>query len=719
MGKKLVIVESPAKSKTISRYLGSDYQITASLGHIRDLPSNNLGVDVKNGFKSLYITMKGKEKVVRDLKELSAGCDEIYLATDPDREGEAIAWHLAKVLKIDPESKCRITFNEITKSAVQDAIRNPRTIDMNLANAQQARRVLDRLVGYELSPLLWQKVRKGLSAGRVQSVATKIVMDRDAEIDSFIPEEYWLIKALATPGKQSDKFLLGYYGYMENGKAVKDDLKNEADTKNVLKDVGSGPLVVDSVKKGKKERNPYPPFTTSTLQQEASKRLGFSSKKTMSIAQQLYEGVEISGAGQTALVSYIRTDSVRISEEAVAACKDLIKKRFGDEYCSKYKREYKNKNSAQDAHEAIRPTHFDMDPESIRSSLTNDQYKLYSLIWDRFLATQMASAKLDTVTVQASCNGRIFRAAGETVIFKGYLALYDDVAEDVPKSDEGDSKAKIPQLEDGMNLEVLDLNASQKFTTPPPHYTEATLIKAMEDNGIGRPSTYAPTITTILERNYIEKNGRMLLITDLGKIVTNLLSENFSEIVDVSFTAGMEDRLDKVEEGAEEWDKVLEDFYPEFDSQVKAAKDSIEKVTFEPEKTGETCPLCGGELLFKEGRYGKFIACENFPECKYTKNIEVAAKGKCPICGSGLLSHRSKKYKGKVFYTCDKKGSDPECSFISWNLPIEGKVCPECGSYMVLKYFGKKVYPKCANKDCPTNARKGKSGGKNNDADAE
>ena len=720
MTKKLVIVESPAKSKTISRYLGSDYQITASLGHIRDLPSNNLGVDVKNGFKPLYITMKGKEKVVRDLKELSAGCDEILLATDPDREGEAIAWHLAKVLKIDPDSKCRITFNEITKSAVQDAIKNPRSIDMNLANAQQARRVLDRLVGYELSPLLWQKVRKGLSAGRVQSVATKIVMDRDAEIDAFVPEEYWLIKALATPGKQSDKFLLGYYGYMDGGKAVKDELRNEDDAQRVLKDVGSGPLIVDSVKKGKKERNPYPPFTTSTLQQEASKRLGFSSKKTMSIAQQLYEGVEISGAGQTALVSYIRTDSVRISEEAVAAAKDLIKKRFGEEYCSKYKREYKNKNSAQDAHEAIRPTHFDMDPETIRSSLTNDQYKLYSLIWDRFLATQMASAKLDTVNVQASCNGRIFRAAGETVIFKGYLVLYADIAEDTPKGEESESKAKIPQLEDGMKLEVLDFNASQKFTTPPPHYTEATLIKAMEDNGIGRPSTYAPTITTILDRNYIEKNGRMLLITDLGKIVTNLLSDNFKEIVDVSFTAGMEDRLDKVEEGKEDWEKVLEDFYPEFDSQVKAAKDSIEKVTFEPEKTGETCPLCGAELLFKEGRYGKFIACSNFPECKYTKNIEVAAKGKCPQCGSGLLSHRSKKYKGKVFYTCDKKGSDPNCSFISWDLPLEGRVCSECGSYMVLKHYGKKVYPKCANKDCPTNAKRGKSGGgRGNDGNVE
>ena len=399
MGKKLVIVESPAKSKTIGRYLGSDYIISASLGHIRDLPSGNLGVDVKNNFKPLYITMKGKEKVVRDLKLLAADADEILLATDPDREGEAIAWHLAKVLKIDPDSKCRITFNEITKSAVQEAIKNPRTINMNLANAQQARRILDRLVGYELSPLLWKKIRKGLSAGRVQSVATKIVMDRDAEIDAFKPEEYWLIKALVTPGKNTDKFVLGYYGIMESdGKVKKDDLKCLEDAQEVLDAVGSGPLVVDSIKKGKKERNPYPPFTTSTLQQEASKRLGFSSKKTMSIAQQLYEGVEIAGAGQTALVSYIRTDSVRISEEAVAAAKDIIKTRFGSEYCSPVKRQYKNKNSAQDAHEAIRPTHFDLDPRDIRSSLSNDQYKLYQLIWDRFLATQMAACKLDTVT---------------------------------------------------------------------------------------------------------------------------------------------------------------------------------------------------------------------------------------------------------------------------------------------------------------------------------
>ena len=706
MGKKLVIVESPAKSKTIGRYLGSDYVISASLGHIRDLPSGNLGVDVKNNFKPLYITMKGKEKVVRDLKLLAADADEILLATDPDREGEAIAWHLAKVLKIDPDSKCRITFNEITKSAVQEAIKNPRTINMNLANAQQARRILDRLVGYELSPLLWKKIRKGLSAGRVQSVATKIVMDRDAEIDEFKPEEYWLIKALVTPGKNSDKFMLGYYGVSDGaGKVRKDDLKCLEDAQEVLDAVGSGPLVVDSVKKGNKERNPYPPFTTSTLQQEASKRLGFSSKKTMSIAQQLYEGVEIEGQGQTALVSYIRTDSVRISEEAVAAAKALIKERFGNEYCAPFKRQYKNKNSAQDAHEAIRPTHFDLDPRAIRSSLSNDQYKLYQLIWDRFRATQMTACKLDTVTCQASCNNRVFRATGETVTFKGFLVLYDDIAEDT-KVEDADTKAAIPPLEDGMKLELLDLKSLQKFTTPPPHYTEATLIKALEEYGIGRPSTYAPTISTILDRKYIEKNGRLLQITDLGKIVTNMLSENFSEIVDLSFTAEMENKLDEVEEGKEEWEDVLEKFYPEFNSQIKAAQESIDKITFEPEKTGEVCPQCGGELVYKEGRYGKFVACSNFPECNYTKNIVVYAKGTCPKCGSGLLVHKSKKYRNKSFYTCDKQGADPNCDFISWDLPIDGKVCPECGSFMVLKHFGKKSYPRCSNKDCVTNIKK-------------
>ena len=715
MGKKLVIVESPAKSKTIGRYLGPDFQITASLGHIRDLPSGNLGVDVKNDFKPIYITMKGKEKVVRELKTLAAGCDEVLLATDPDREGEAIAWHLAKVLKIDPDSNCRITFNEITKKAVQEAISNPRAIDMNLADAQQARRILDRLVGYELSPLLWKKIRKGLSAGRVQSVATKIVMDRDAEIDAFKPEEYWLVKALVTPGKASDKFLMSYYGVNKDGKTSHVKLTCEEEANKVLNDTKGVPFKLTSVKHGSRERNPYPPFTTSTLQQEASRRLGFSSKKTMSVAQQLYEGIDIKGAGQTALVSYIRTDSVRISDEAYEAAKKLIVDCFGKEYLSGYRRKYKNKNSAQDAHEAIRPTHFDMDPASIRASLTSDQFKLYSLIWDRFLATQMAPAKLDTLSVEASCGEHVFRTSGETITFKGFLVLYADVAEDKKDDDEENSKARLPALEEGIELKNLDVSGIQKFTTPPQHFTEATLIKALEEYGIGRPSTYAPTISTILDRQYIEKEGRSLLITELGKLVTNMLSENFSEIVDVSFTADMESNLDKVEEGSVKWEKVLSDFYPEFAEQVKSAQNSIEKIEIVPEKTGEKCPKCGSELVYKEGRYGKFVACSNFPQCDFTKNIEIQAKGKCPQCGSGLLAHHSKKYRGKLFYTCDKKGSNPDCDFISWNLPIDGKTCPECGSYMVLKHYGKKAYPKCSNKDCPSNSRKKKSSGSDKD----
>ena len=717
MGRKLVIVESPAKSKTIGRYLGPDYQITASLGHIRDLPSSNLGVDVKNNFKPLYITMKGKEKVVKDLKTLAADSDEIFLATDPDREGEAIAWHLAKVLKIDPDSCCRITFNEITKHAVKEAIEHPRTINMNLADAQQARRILDRLVGYQLSPLLWKKIRKGLSAGRVQSVATKIVMDRDAEIDRFQPEEFWLVKALVTPDKAADKFLMSYYGVNESeggkGKTSRVKLTCEDEANAVLSEVKGHDFVVTSVKKGNRERNPYPPFTTSTLQQEASRRLGFSSKKTMSVAQQLYEGVEVKGAGQSSLVSYIRTDSVRISDEAYESAKSLIAERFGKEYLAGYRRTYKNKNTAQDAHEAIRPTHFDLDPKDIRDSLTSDQFKLYSLIWDRFLATQMAAARVDTVSVEAVCGRQVFRTNGETITFKGFLVLYSDIEEEGSEKadDEDNSKAKLPALNDNQQLRNLDVTGTQKFTTPPSHYTEATLIKAMEENGIGRPSTYAPTISTILDRQYIEKEGRMLKITDLGKLVTNMLAENFSEIVDVSFTAGMESSLDKVEEGEVKWEKVLSDFYPRFEEQLKAASESIAKIEIEPEKTGEECPLCGGELVIKEGRYGKFIACSNFPTCNYTKNIEIAAKGKCPICGSGLLSHRSKKYKGKLFYTCDKKGSDPECGFISWDLPIEGKTCPTCGAYMVLKHYGKKAYPKYSNRDCITKQRKKKDDG--------
>lgn len=709
MGKKLVIVESPAKAKTIGRYLGNEYKIMASVGHIRDLPSSSLGVDVNNSFKPIYINMRGKEKVIKELKEASKNSDFVYIATDPDREGEAIAWHISKALNVDSSTNCRITFNEITKKAVQEAISSPRTIDMDLVNAQQARRILDRLVGYELSPLLWSKIRKGLSAGRVQSVATKLVMLRDNEIKAFIPEEYWNIISKVKNENSDVNFVIKYFGdKTSDGKSEKRKITNADEANEVINDVKGNNFIVDSVKKGKKERNPFPPFTTSTLQQEASRRLGFTSKKTMSVAQQLYEGIELGSDGPTALVSYIRTDSVRISDEAVAASREYLNDKYGKEYIAPFVRTYKNRNSSQDAHEAIRPTHFDMIPDKIRNSLSVDQYKLYKLIWDRFMATQMASAKIDTVAVEASCKNHVFKVAGETVVFPGFLVLYGDVNEDNQSSD--DDKVKLPEINEGQVLINLDTIGEQKFTTPPPHYTEATLIKALEENGIGRPSTYAPTISTILERKYVDKSGKSIIITELGVLVTELLDNNFKEIVDVKFTADMESNLDKVEEGENDWVKVLGEFYPNFHKQVEDAEQKVSRVKMEEEKLGEVCPECGvGDLLVKTGRYGKFIACSNFPKCSYTRNVEVAAKGKCPICSSGLVSHKSRKYRGKTFYTCDKKGSNPNCDFISWDLPIDDRKCDTCGSYMVWRRFRGKSYPKCANKDCPTNKTRKKS----------
>ncbi|MCQ2534596.1 MAG: type I DNA topoisomerase [Clostridia bacterium] len=703
MGKKLVIVESPAKAKTIGRYLGNEYKIMASVGHIRDLPASSLGVDVNNNFKPIYINMRGKEKVIKELKEASKNSEFVYIATDPDREGEAIAWHISKALNVDSSTNCRITFNEITKKAVQEAISSPRTIDMDLVNAQQARRILDRLVGYELSPLLWSKIRKGLSAGRVQSVATKLVMLRDNEINAFVPEEYWNIISKVKTSDSDVNFVIKYFGdKTPDGKAEKRKIANADEANAVINDVKGNPFTVDSVKKGKKERNPFPPFTTSTLQQEASRRLGFTSKKTMSVAQQLYEGIELGSDGPTALVSYIRTDSVRISDEAVAASREYINDKYGKEYIAPFVRTYKNRNSSQDAHEAIRPTHFDMIPDKIKNSLSVDQYKLYKLIWDRFMATQMASAKIDTVAVEASCSNHVFKVAGETVVFPGFLVLYGDVNEENTSSD--DDKVKLPEIKDGQTLINLETLGEQKFTTPPPHYTEATLIKALEENGIGRPSTYAPTISTILERKYVDKSGKSIIITELGVLVTELLDSNFNEIVDVKFTADMESNLDKVEEGTNDWIKVLGEFYPAFHKQVEEAEKKVSRVKMEEEKLGEVCPECGkGELLVKTGRYGKFIACSNFPTCSYTRNMEVIAKGKCPLCSSGLVSHKSRKYRGKSFYTCDKKGTNPNCDFISWDLPIEDRKCDTCGSYMVWRRYRGKSYPKCANKDCATN----------------
>ena len=716
MGKNLVIVESPAKAKTIERYLGSNYKVTATVGHFRDLPSNTLGVNVNNGFKPLYIDRNVKIK--KELVSLAKEADFVYIATDPDREGEAIAWHVAHVLKIDPSTNCRVTFNEITKKAVVAAIAAPRSIDMDLVNAQQARRVLDRLVGYELSPLLCKKIHRGLSGGRVQSVVTKIVMDRDAEIDAFIPEDYWLVSALVTPDKEDKAFRLKYYGSVIDGtlvKAKQGKLYSQEDADRVVANVNANDFKVASVKKGKGARKPAPPITTSTMQQEASKRLSFPTSLTTRVAQQLYEGVDIQGQGQTALVTYIRTDSVRISDEAIAASHTLIENKYGKNYVCPYKREFKNKNSAQDAHEAIRPSHFELDPESVKKSLTTEQYKLYKLIWERFLASQMADAVTNTVTLEASCGPEVFRAQGETIVFPGFLTAYADVASENPTDEEKQDKILLPEVNEGDVLNKLKVDSDKKQTMPPPHYTEATLIKAMEENGIGRPSTYSKTISTVLERKYVDKEGKALLITELGKIVTDLLEENFEQIVDVSFTAGMETKLDDVEAGDKDWVALLSEFYPDFHQKVVDADTKIDTIKLEAEKIGETCPECGqGDLVIKEGRNGKFIACSCFPECSYTRNIEVTVKSHCPVCGSGLLLRKTKKSR-KTFYVCDKKGTNPECEFISWNLPIDGKKCETCGSYMVLKKFRGKTFPSCANEECSTHKKRKKSDdGENN-----
>lgn len=706
MGKNLVIVESPAKAKTIERYLGQDYKVTATVGHFRDLPDKTLGVNVDNDFKPLYIDKNVKIK--KELISLAGQSDFVYIATDPDREGEAIAWHVAKTLKIDPLSKCRVTFNEITKKAVQEAIENPRTIDMNLVDAQQARRILDRLVGYELSPLLCKKIRTGLSAGRVQSVVTRMVLDKDAEIDAFVPEDYWNLSAEVTPGAKKDSFTVKYFGTYEGGELVKpkDGRVSDKETADkIYNTVKDSDFSAVSVKKGNGARKPAPPFTTSTMQQEASRRIGFTTRTTTRVAQQLYEGVNIEGQGQTALVTYIRTDSVRVSDEAVAASRGLIKEKYGDKYVCPYKRNFKNRNSAQDAHEAIRPSHFDLDPESVKSSLTAEQYKLYKLIWERFLASQMADAVTNTVTIDARCENEVFRATGETVVFPGFLAAYGDVKED-KTSDSG--KTILPELEEGQTLKNLGAKIEAKQTLPPAHYNEASLIKAMEEFGIGRPSTYSKTITTVLDRKYVEKEGKNLLITDLGKLVTNMLEENFNEIVDVSFTAGMESKLDDVEMGEKDWVELLKNFYPDFHEKIVTADANIEKVKIEDVKTGEKCPDCGGDLVIKDGRNGKFIACSNYPDCKYTRNIEVQAKGKCPLCGSGLLIKKTIK-NHRNFYVCDKKGPDPDCKFISWDLPVEGRKCETCGSYMVFHRFRGKMYPRCGNEDCPTRKIRKKS----------
>lgn len=665
----LVIVESPAKAKTIEKYLGKKYTVVASMGHLRDLPKSTLGVDIEAGFEPRYIPIKGKGKLINEIKKKVKESGMIYLATDPDREGEAISWHLKELLGLDDGRARRVSFNEITKKAVTDGIKAPRNIDMNLVNAQQARRILDRIVGYKVSPLLWKKIRRGLSAGRVQSVATKLVVEREDEIVVFVPEEYWNLEAFLKKKETKLKtpFSAKFYGNLRG----KMELKTSEDTQKVIDAVKTAEFVVKSVKKGVKNRNPVPPFITSSLQQEASRRFNFTPRKTMSVAQTLYEGVSVEKRGMIGLITYMRTDSLRLSTEAVDAARSYIEGRFGGEYIPASSRVYRSRGNAQDAHEAIRPTYADLEPETVRKSLTNDQYRIYKLIWERFIACQMTAAVYDTVTADTTSAGYVFRASGSRVSFKGYTVLYDESSDDSSE----ELKNRLPELEEGEVLDLDTLNHEQKFTQPPLRYTDATLIRALEENGIGRPSTYAPTISTILDRDYVSKDGRYLKPTSLGRIVNDLMIERFADIVDVAFTANMEKSLDDVELGKKEWKSTLNDFYKGFSEELEKAEAELGGVTIKvpDEVTDIPCNLCGRMMVIKTGRFGKFLACPGYPECKNTKPIARETGGTCPKCGGKILQKKSKN--GNKYFGCDKH---PECDFMTWDTPLKDS-CPKCG----------------------------------------
>ena len=697
---ELVIVESPAKARTIEKYLGENYKVVASMGHLRDLPKSTMGVDIEGGFEPKYIPVKGKEEIISDLRERSAKAKTVYLATDPDREGEAIAWHLKELLKLPDDKAHRVTFNEITKRVVTESIASPREIDQDLVDAQQARRILDRIVGYELSPLLWKKVRRGLSAGRVQSVATRMVVDREQEIRDFVPEEYWLLDAVLKAGE--GQFTARYYGTAE-GKA---ELHSEAETDAVIAAVTGKPFTVQSVKRGKKQRSPSPPFITSTLQQEASRRLGMTPRRTMSIAQQLYEGVDVSGMGTVGLITYMRTDSLRLSDEAISAARDFIRAHYGEAFCPAQPRRYKTKAGAQDAHEAIRPTNAALAPEMVRKDLTKEQYMLYRLIWGRFMACQMANAVYDNVVVDAACEGRVFRANYSELVFPGYTAVYEDTSDDEQEA----PRKPLPDLKEGDSASLVKLTKEQKFTQPPPRYTEATLIRAMEEKGIGRPSTYAPTITTILSHEYVVKEGKYLRPTALGEVVTGLMEERFPDIVDLKFTARMEDGLDDIEKGERGWKEYLADFYGGFERELHEAETAMEgqRIKVPDEVSEEVCPVCGRNLVYKSGRFGRFLACPGFPECTFTMPIVVEMPGKCPACGSRLLKRTSRN--GYTYYACEKgrdcpwrgTGSDGKeiIGFMTWDVPTK-EVCPECGQTMFKRSGKGKLKPFCINEKCP------------------
>ena len=689
MGKasNLVIVESPSKAKTIGKYLGPDYMVKASMGHLRDLPKSTMGVDLEGSFDPHYIPVRGKEDLIKELKSAAKDVDTVYLATDPDREGEAISWHLKELLNL-PDSKAqRVTFNEITQKVVKESIANPREIDYDLVDAQQARRILDRIVGYQLSPLLWKKVRRGLSAGRVQSVATRLVVDRENEIRAFVPREYWSLDVnLFRIGKPGN-FVAHYWG-----EDKKRELENEEQTQAVIDDITGKEFAVTNVKKAEKKRSAAPPFTTSTLQQEASRKLGMTPKRTMAIAQQLYEGVDVAGEGTLGLITYMRTDSLRLSDEAMTAAAGFIRQRYGEAYYYGKFHVFKTKSGAQDAHEAIRPTHVELDPERIKDSLNKDQYRLYKLIWSRFLASQMANAVFDTVSIDTECAGHVFRSSHQSMRFPGFIAVYEE-----GKDEEGEAVgAALPDLQVGDKARMENFKKEQHFTQPPARYTEATLVKAMEEKGVGRPSTYASIVSTIQDREYVVKQDKRLAPTALGEVVTGLMLERFNDIIDVEFTAHMESQLDAVEEGKRNWKELLTDFYGGFKQELEDAEAALEGVHLKvpDEETDEICELCGRNMVIKMGRYGKFLACPGFPECKNAKPLVERMPGRCPKCGSGMLKRKSKR--GFAYYACEQGA---ECGFMSWDVPTADD-CPKCGFTMFKKAGKGRMKPFCINETC-------------------
>ena len=689
----LVIVESPAKAKTIGKYLGPGYEVKASMGHVRDLPKSKIGVDVDHGFALDYQPIKGKEEIIGELKKAAKKSGKVYLATDPDREGEAISWHLKELLDLPDDKTYRVTFNEITKKVVNDSISNPRAIDMDLVNAQQARRVLDRIVGYQISPLLWKKIRRGLSAGRVQSVAARLVCEREEEIRAFVPQEYWTIEAdLARVAPNQGRFKADFYG-----REKKLELHGQEEAQAVIDAVKGDTFTVTGVKRQDKQRNPAPPFTTSTLQQEASRKLNMTPRRTMSIAQQLYEGVDIAGEGTVGLITYMRTDSLRLSDEATAAARRFILARYGQDYYPGKARVYKTKSGAQDAHEAIRPSNVDLTPEDVKKDLTAEQYKLYKLIWSRFLACQMSAAVYDSVSIDAQSAGYTFRATHSALKFSGYTAVYVEGKDE----EEEVSRSPLPDLKEGEKLDLKGIQPDQHFTQPPSRYTEATLIKALEEKGIGRPSTYAPTISTILDREYVVKEGKNLRPTPLGEVVNGLMKEKFTDIVDPAFTANMEEQLDEVEEGKVDWKKLLSQFYGGFEQELRQAEQDTERIKVPDEVSDVICPKCGRNLVYKSGRFGRFLACPGWPECDHTQPIVVEMPGRCPKCGGKILKKTSKR--GFTYYGCENNTNKDEarrCDFMTWDVPVKDN-CPSCGHTMFKKSGRGFKRPFCINPDCP------------------